>query len=452
MGIQVKELKSKPRVLKSYLLWLMLFFNQFAMAAAFQIQEQSAAVLGTANAGTAVTRDPSSVFFNPAAMTQQIFPVISASGIWIEPNFSYTPLAATNFVGKPITGTVSNPGVGALVPGGYYIHPINDRWFAGIAVEVPFGLSTNYATDSIARYFATKSKITAYTFGPSAAYKINDKLSLGLGLNIQYLTAKLNQAYDFAAVSQFNSGDVFIENNANDWGVGWNVGLLFQPTKLSRLGIAYRSPISHKLTGTSQVSNVPQDFIATFIAQAFGLRESNLSASLQLPESLTFSFAYDITPIWTTLADIQYVHWSNLKSITLDFFGNPSHLNPATHHLPPTQLVLDYQDTVRVALGQEVKVNQHVVLRTGFAFDQTPSRGMAQIVRLPDGNRYWLTVGSGFRWARWAFDVAYAHIFIADRSVTQSFNTGLGGTTLFKANYSDSQADLGGVQLSYRFG
>lgn len=446
-------MKSNTKIL-SGLLGLQFLLCQQVHSAGFQSQEQSAALFGVANAGTAVARDASIIFFNPAGMTQFEHPVLSVSGIWIDPIFAYEPIKATDFAGNPITGTSANPAQNALLPAAYYIQPINDHWFAGLAFEIPYGLSTYYDQDSLARYFATKSKIAAYTISPSIAYKINEKVSIGAALDIQYLTAELDQAFDFAAVSQFNQGDVFIQNKANDWSVGWNMGLYFQVTPAARLGLAYRSPISHIVKGSSRVSNVPSDFIGMTIAQALGLRDSDVSASLQLPETLTLSFLYDITPSWTTMADVQYTHWSNVDQLTLTFSGNPTGLSPNTHHLAPATVLLDYRDSVRVALGQEVKVNKHVLLRTGFAFDQTPARGSADLIRLPDGNRYWLTLGSGFRWkGGWALDLAYAHIFINDRTLTQSFDSGLGGgPTVFQARYADSQADLCGAQLSYQFG
>lgn len=455
INFRFNDYSKRPQLLRR-IKWSFLFqflFCSIAFSAGFQSQEQSTAVLGAANAGTAVTRDPSIVFFNPAGMTEFQHPAVSVSGIWVQPSFDFQTLIATDFVGNPITGTENNPGVGTLIPAAFYVQPINEKWFFGLSFEVPFGLSTFYDDTSYARYFATRSKIAAYTLSPSAAYKINEQFSIGVGLDIQYLTASLDQAYDFASVSQFNNGDVFIDNDAHSWGAGWNVGIYVKPTPSSRFGIAYRSHVNHSLNGSSDVSNVPDDVVSTSIAEIFGLRDSDVSSQVELPESLVFSFAYDVTPRWTTLVDVQYMHWSSVQSITLTFSGNPTGLNPATNHLPPATLLLDYQDSVRVALGEEVKVNKDIVMRFGFAFDQTPSRGQAQLVRLPDGNRYWLTLGSSFHVTKnWTIDIAYAHIFFEDRTVTQSFNTGLGGPTEFSAKYENSEADLGGLQLTYQFG
>lgn len=428
-----------------------LLFSQIAGAAGFQSQEQSAAVLGVANAGTAVTRDASIAFFNPAGLTQFEHPVVSISGIWVDPDFRYHVLEATDFVGNPIIGNMPEAGKGELAPSAFYIHPINSYWAVALALVVPFGLSTNYGKRSLARYFATKSKTEVINISPSIAYKINDKFSIGGGVDVQRFEAELNQAVDFASLSMFNQGDVYLRNKAHDWSVGWNLGLFFQVSPQARLGLAYRSGISHTLKGDSRVCNVPSNFIGELQAQAFGLRDSDISAKVQLPDMLTLSFLYDITPDWTTMADIQYVRWSRLKSITLNFFGNPTNLNPATNHLDPTTLVLDYKDTVRAALGQEYKANKHVKLRAGIAYDQTPARGAAQLIRLPDGDRYWLALGAGFNWHQWSLDLAYAHIFIEDRTVSQSVATSLGGTEIFSAKYKASNANLFGAQLSYQF-
>ena len=108
------------------------------------------------------------------------------------------------------------------------------------------------------------------------AYKFNDVLSGGVGVNYQHFKATLSQAIDFATGlhlsdlyqplpagacsygAGFNPGTNPLDGNAkvtasgNAW--GYNLGLLAQLQNDFRVGVAYRSSMKQSLSGNSDVT------------------------------------------------------------------------------------------------------------------------------------------------------------------------------------------------------
>jgi len=419
------------------------------MSSSFQVYEQSAAMLGQANAGTGVSDDASVQFFNPAATTRFKHPTVSISGILIHGDFDFDPTSATDFF-DPIDGDTKGPGGFSLVPAIYYIHPINERLVAGLGIAVPFGLETKYDDTSKARYFATDSKIITININPSLAYQLFEMLSVGVGFDIQYFDAELDQMFDFKSLNPVAPGDVGIRNDADGWGYGWNAGIMFEPDEDTRIGLSYRSKISHHAKGLSTVDGVPRDIASQHVAGKFGLRDSNVSANLTLPDSATLSIFRQVTPKLSLMADVQYIVWSRMQSLTLNFTGNPHNTDPNFNHLDPATLDFNYKNTWRFALGQNYQINDKWLVRAGVAFDQAPVDNEHRIARLPDNDRYWLAIGANYKVnEQFSVDAGYAHIFFKNMTIDQTFeNPALTGE--LKANYRGN-ANIIGVQLTYKF-
>jgi len=416
-------------------------------AANFQLFEQSATLMGTADAGTGVSDDPSVQFYNPAGMAYFKQKEVGLSAIAILPDISFKPKTATNYSEQPITGSNEGPGQDALIPAGYFIKPIDDKLVLGFGLTVPFGLSTNYDRNSIARYFATLSKIATFNLNPSFAYKFTNWFSFGAGFDAQHINATLNQAFDYGSIYPGQS-DVYVKNNASAWGYGWNAGVQFRPFATTRIGLSYRSQIRYHLTGKMTVSGIdysnPSD---AGVAGFWGLTNSTVKGDITMPSYTTLSLQQDVTPRWKLMADAEYISWNVIPQIALRFQNK----NPANNSLPTAVTLLEYKNTWRTAIGQSYQMNSIVTWRMGLAYDQSPVRRVYATARIPDSDRYWVNLGIGFHMTKKAdMNLAYSHIFFKNSSVNQSLNTGLGTTAQFAANYK-GHADLFGIQFNYHW-
>ena len=81
-----------------------------------------------------------------------------------------------------------------FVPSLYFSAPIGDRWAVGLGVGAPFGLKTEYESNWMGRFLGIKSELTTINVNPSVAFKVNDNISLGAGVNWQKVDATLTNA------------------------------------------------------------------------------------------------------------------------------------------------------------------------------------------------------------------------------------------------------------------
>src|SRR5262249_45418465 len=172
-----------------------------AWAAFFQLAAQSAEGRGNAFAGgAAIAEDASTVWYNPAGMTRLNGPQLIVGGSYIRPSFDANVVSASNVFGSTIGGGGGDAGANAFVPNLYTTYPLSKRLTLGAALNAPFGLVTDYESSWAGRYHALRSDIKTINFNFAGAFKFNDALSVGVGVNRQRLQAELTQAVDFATI------------------------------------------------------------------------------------------------------------------------------------------------------------------------------------------------------------------------------------------------------------
>ncbi len=236
---------------------------QEAGAAGFALKEQSTAAQGNAFAGaTAGADDLSYMFFNPAAAARQSGSQVVAVGSYIMPRAELrdgTASAATPVGTVPIRGGNGGNDIAEdkLLPAFYAMWEATPDLKLALGVNAPFGLETDYNEGWIGRYHALNSRLRTINFNPVVAYRVHDLLSVGAGLQVQYIDARLTNAIDFGTIG-LAGGIGFAAPTAQDGrakvtgdnlGVGFNAGLIAEPLEGTRIGVAYRSHVRHDIDG-----------------------------------------------------------------------------------------------------------------------------------------------------------------------------------------------------------
>ena len=155
-------------------------------ASGFAIIENSASGMGNAFAGAAaVAEDASTLYFNPAGLTNLSGSRLVAAGHIVAPNAKFNNKGSyvnPNLTGgTPIAGSLpgknDDGGTTAFVPNFYFSSQINDQWFAGLGINAPFGLEVSYDDGWVGRYHAKTSKLQTININPSIAFKANERFS-----------------------------------------------------------------------------------------------------------------------------------------------------------------------------------------------------------------------------------------------------------------------------------
>jgi long-chain fatty acid transport protein len=168
-----------------------------AVAGGFAIGTQSGSGTGNAFAGGAAAADDASVaWFNPALMTLLPGKQVAGALHVLKPSFKFSNGASSGAFASPpaSSGDGGDAGDWAYVPNAFFTMAIDPRWSFGLALNVPFGLKTEYDTPWRGQLTAIKSEIKSANLNPSVAYKVSDTVSIGGGLSVQYIEAKLTNA------------------------------------------------------------------------------------------------------------------------------------------------------------------------------------------------------------------------------------------------------------------
>ena len=383
-------------------------------AAGFALIEQSVPDLGTAYAGAAANADSvGTLYFNPAGMTRLPGTRAGAAVHLIDPDTefnnkgtSYSPTLG----GAPIQGgDGGDAGDLAAVPHFYLTHQVDHKVWLGLAINAPFGLTTEYKSDWVGRYHAIKSEVTTVNINPSLGYRVNEQLSIALGASAMYLDGEFTNAVDFGSfLGAAGAADGKSKIEGDDWGLGINVGLLYAPSTDTRIGLHYRSEVEQKIDGDVEFTGVPG------VGPLPGrFTDADVKAEIDLPATFSISAFHQLDPNWAIVGDYTWTGWSSIPELRFEFDNT----------LPDSVTTFGWKDTSRVAIGAiYTPSGSDWTWRAGAAYDESPVRNAeSRSARLPDIDRIWVTVGAGFRPSPdLRVDFGYAHLFMNDAKISKT--------------------------------
>lgn len=420
-----------------------LTFATQSHAAGFFIQEQSVKGQGAAFAGQAANpEDASTVFFNPAGMTRLKKPMLTAGAAIVMPQAKFSnrgsvakldaapPFAAFSGAGAP------DPYDGIAVPSFFAAMPVTGNVWAGLGVASPFGLGNDYGQAWFGRYNSTKNVLQTVDISPSLAWQVDDRLSIGGGLDIQHARAVLENALPAPGVFT-PATDGFTRLSGSGLAFGFNAGMLYDFDDRTSFGLHYRSGISNELDGDVAVTG-----LAGPLAAFNGTRQAK--ARLKLPDVAALGISHDITPDVTLLGGVNWYGWSNFNEIRVRFDNGD----------PDDATTQNYKNTWGAALGLSWRASDALTLRTGFQYDQTPSVDAFRSTRIPDSTRYWLSAGGSWAWNdRLSLDFAATHIFMEDADIrlTDTFYAGGAASSVRTVANTQNQIDILSLQANWAF-
>jgi long-chain fatty acid transport protein len=445
-----------------------------SQASGFALIEMNARGQGNAYAGAAAyTPDASTVYFNPAGMMMLKEDQIGGALHIIMPNASFTNDGSTeadvagnpSFNGGPLLGDDDDGGSDAFVPNFYWVKTINDEMKFGLGVNTPFGLKTEYDDAWVGRYHGVLSDLSTLNINPSLAYRVNEKFSIGGGLNFMLGSVDLSNAIDFGAIcvrevnaaicgglvnpsstNQEADGKAEFEaDNFDNISTGFNIGLLFEISPQTSLGVAYRSEVEMKVKGDVDFT-VPSQLMdpSTIDLTSTGLfLDGGVNATVDLPASFSFSVAHKIDK-FTLLADMTWTGWSSFDELRI-VYDNAAQ--------PDSVTTEEWEDTMRYSLGLDYQYSQQLVLRTGVALDETPVPNKERrTVRLPGNDRTWLSFGATYMQSKTlSWDFGYSHLFIDDAKIDNEFETSVPELQSTLEGEYEAEVDIVSVQLNWKY-
>lgn len=434
-------MKKYFRNFKFFALFCFLVIPTIAFSNGFQINEQGAKALGMGGAFVAQADDPTAVYFNPAGITQLDRTQVSFG---VSPIMPYASFKSDN------TGKTTDADENTfLIPNFFAVIKLNERLSLGIGGFSNYGLSTEWPENWEGRYITggTKAEIVTYTLNPNLAFKISEKLSIAVGLNIQYLDITLENRLamlPYGGSVIIPSSDGFSKLEGDDFGYGWNVGLHYKITEKWKVGASYRSKIKHNIKEGKATLKLPEgNLLGVGPVDAMTIKQPG-SSQLILPDILYLGTSYELGR-FTFELDGQLTRWSRYKELAVDFD------DPAATDVVKSK---DWDDVWAIRFGVQYKVNDMIDLRAGIVRDFSPIPDETLDPLVPSGDRWLYAVGIGLNFENLVVDLAYNYLDSEskrfDNEVGREAPYGVAAPEL-TGKFKDIYAHIFGINVTYKF-
>ncbi len=372
-----------------------------ASASSFAIRSgQSAEGLGMAYAGAAaggigmgsMAWNPATITMFPGRNSQWNFTYLYANGDYkptspttVQTPFGRAPIQAVG--GSPL-GTGNIGGDGAFIPASYSAWQLTDRFWIGLTTGAPFGLRSKPENQAhAAQVFGRSAKVQTINVAPTVGYKVNDWLSIGAALQVQWFNAALKQASGVPV----NAAPVIIEGDTIDF--GYRLGVTLTPFDGTTIGLAYRSSVRQTLEGTLRT---PASVLP-------------VKANLNLPDSVVFGVSQVINDQWQAHLGVEWTNWSRFRNIPVVVRGLG---------VPATSLNFQYDDSWYFSAGLEYKYNRDLTLRAGVAYELSAVNDYNRQIFISDNDRLWLSAGASYQVnEKLKLDLGYTYIHVNKASV-----------------------------------
>ncbi len=390
-----------------------------AGAGAYRVEMTDARALGMGGAFVSVADSPAAVFYNQAGMTQVKGAAASMSMALIQPKVNVkTDAGAKTKMQRD----------SFLIPSLAVVSAINDKVSFGVGATSSWGLGTEWAQDSFAKYAVTKTSIQNYDYLLSLAYKATEQFSFGVGLVVDDSKVtkekKLNQVLG-------GSPDGNYKLSGENAAVGFQISGMYSLNEKHQFGAQYSSSIRRKYKGKTYLDGLNVAYWNTALggpAFTSSSYSTDIEENYTLPQSIDLGYTYKPTDKLTLSADVLWMDWSCVKKEELVY---PTETNPYTLAFlndgnPANR---DWHSAISFAAGTEYKATERLRLRGGYYFHQSPVPQATWDPSLPDASSHSVSTGFGYDITKaLTFDLAYSAMFYNTRYVNNEVGNSAGAS------------------------
>jgi long-chain fatty acid transport protein len=357
------------KLLQLLMVAVSLLWGQSVMAAAFYLSEfGSPSSLGTAGVGSTVnTSGADAAWTNPAGMTGMDEDTLMTGLMVMSPEVRFDSSVAT--AGGSDGG---NAGEVAAIPSVFYTRVLSEESRFGVSFVVVGGGGVDYGDNFTGRYSIQNVEMGMMSLTPSFGYKVNDDLSLGIGISAIYTTLEQDIAINTPGP---DDGQAKFED-LDDWGFQGLLGLTYQLTTDTLLGVVYRSEMDVDLEGDLKIRGL-----------AASVPTQSVDVSWKNPQTLKLGLKHQLDKQKTLAFSLGWEDWSR-------FSKNEIGVNPAG-----AQVTVDRQwdDTWNIGAAYAQKLDTGSFYSLGIAYESSPVKDKHRTFDFPV-DEVWKLAGS-YGWA-----------------------------------------------------
>ncbi|MDW7681243.1 MAG: outer membrane protein transport protein [bacterium] len=440
-----------------------------------------------------IADDWSAMFWNPAGLTQikGLHFGFSTEAIMSGANYTFS-----NHPTMPFSvfrsGETEKESKTHLIPAAGFVYGTEKMSF-GLGIYVPFGLGAKWNVLNTSSYNPAYPEIDheddlkVIAIQPTVAFKLGDKLSVGLGVNLTLadiiirkptltpnsvifdpnyaalrgafqaygLTPLLDSTYNHIVTEQELTGD--------GMGFGVNFGIQYDVTEDLTVGISgvyyntigldgninattYGAVADPALVGgldqlldgmiaQGMMSAADKAQIMAIYSGQKIVRYSDAKgdADLPLPMTVGFGLAYKGIEKLLVSADVSWTQWSSWDVIEI-----------AMEDGSKSELVENWEDGIRMGLGLEYSLTEQLAFRAGYYTEPAAPPDETITIVIPDaGRRHSANFGFSYNFGLFKLFASYEHLLIGDRDVANwEFNPGASGFDNMAGKFKTSASNL----------
>lgn len=360
--------------------------------------------LGMGGAYMGLSDDYTAVCWNPAGITQiegpqlSIFitdimpwPTYKLSELKVDTKAKFNHYISPNFGGYlPLLNGDLKIGLGIFVPSG-----IGDEW-KGDELKP---LSTSLFSK---KEYVWMGKIGVYYFAPTAAYKINDMLSVGAALDVSY------GMFDMKRPMGTGIQEGQYDETSTGMGIGATFGILAKPLDILSIGISVKTENTIKFSGTAKYS--------TF--QTIDSIHGKSSFDRDMAWPLTLGFGLALKPInkFTFCFDLQWYQWSKTEDVIITNYKD-SLWNVLINKSGQNKINMKWKDCMQIRFGAQYEMSDALTLRVGFYTDPAPAPDETLNIIFPEISYVAPTAGFTYKFSNMAIDFGIEYIMGSERKI-----------------------------------
>jgi len=332
-------------------------------AGGLYLEEFATPSMGVASAGAeAVCMDASSSFHNPAGMTRLKGNEFMLTGGLLGGTAEFNPDSSTT-----ISGGDGGDALGyAPLLGAFYVRSLSEDWKLGISLLSLSGAALDYGDNWAGRYQCQNVSLTTLSLTPTIAYRVNDWLSVGGGVTAMYGMLDLELDISFPRLPE----DGHAELDGDDFAAGYNLAVLLEPSKRTRLGVTYWSKVEPEFSGDLETKGGP-----------LGGFSLGSDTDLTFPQFIRGGVYHELDDKWALLGTVAWEDWSEMENLLIS-------INSETGKVPR-----NWDDTWHFAVGAHYRIDDQWLLQGGIAHDTNPVDSKDRTSDMPIDRQHRVTLG-----------------------------------------------------------
>jgi long-chain fatty acid transport protein len=363
-----------------------------------------------AGTGTATTLDSlGGIFWNPATLSGLPKNEMTFGAEFLLPYATVSSSVGANSFGKGVppialSGT-SNSDSGAMVlPNfGWSQHVEGTDLTVGLGLISAAGLAVNYPASlknpvlmpsppvglGVGNAYA---QLEVFQIVPTIAYKITDKLSVGISPIIDIASLTANPLF-FVPPNDANKDGFFTYPDGThaplEWGGGFQVGVYYSLNEDWHFGVSYKSTQwfeSFRYNTTDELGRPILEHV-----------------NFNLPSITSIGASYTGIDRWLFACDVRFLDYRNTQGFSGSGYAPDGSVRG-----------LGWNDQVVVAVGTQYSVTDRLSLRLGYSFDNNPEPSNLAFFNLAAPTVIEHTLYAGASWnmsENLVLSFAYVHAF-----------------------------------------